>query len=105
MQRSDTSRRRKVKIEYLSEDLVPEPGKPEPVVGSIESIKVTKWYINRVLGFLAGSTIACLGVAAAVPNPAVQGTAAAICAGSFGLARFLLAKVCRPAGKVRQSHK
>src|ERR1700677_4659687 len=105
MQPSDTRRRTRVKIEYLSEDLDPEPGKPEPVVVSVESAKVTKWYINRVFWFLAGSTVTCLAVAAAVPIPAVQGTVVAICAGSFGLARVLLAKAYRPAKKIKRSHK
>jgi hypothetical protein len=105
MQPSDTRRKRQVKIEYLSEDLDPEPGKPEPVVTNMEPAKAAKWYINRVFGFLTGSTVTCLAVVAAVPNPAVQGTAGAICAGSFGLARFLLAKADRTTGKAKKSHK
>jgi hypothetical protein len=106
MRASDIRRKQqvKLKIEYLSEDVLPEPGKAEPViVGGEEFAKVEKWRVNRVFYFLTGSSIACLTVAALVPNPAVQGTAIAIWAGSVGLAKILLADAYRKSGATKKT--
>jgi hypothetical protein len=107
MQPSDIRRRQQLnlKIEYISEDLLPEPGMPKPVIINEEPVKIMKWSINRMFHFLAGTSVTCLAVVAAVPNPAVQGTACAICAGSFGLAKVTLAKAYRQGAKTKKSKK
>jgi hypothetical protein len=87
-------------IEYLSEDIIPEPGKAEPVIlteeftnaKNEESTNVRKWYASRVLYFTAGTSGACIAAVAAVPSPAVQATACAVWAGSLGLAKLILHK-------------
>ncbi len=107
MQPSDTRRKQnvRVKIEYLSEDVLPEPGKPEPVTGDTEYTKVQKWYVSRVFHFLTGTSVACLAAVALTRNPVVQGTAVAIWAGSAGLARFLLAGAYRKSSKAKRHGK
>lgn len=84
-----------VNIEDLSEDEAPQPGLPQPVVGTEEFIKVTKWRINKVFGFLTATAGACLWAVAAAPNVTVLVAAVAIWAGSVFLARFLLAGTYR----------
>ena len=94
MQPSDIRRRQQVRVhvEYLYEDVVPEVGKPEPVIGTETSAKLPKWYVDRIFYFTAGSSVACLTVVAAVPNPGVQATACTVWAGSVGLVKFMLGK-------------
>jgi hypothetical protein len=104
MQPSDIRRKQNVsvKIEYLSEDVLPNPGKPEPVIHGPDFTKVRKWYVNRVFHFLTGVSMGCLVAVALDRNAVVQATAATICAGSFGLAKFLLAGAYRKSGEAME---
>jgi hypothetical protein len=74
----------------ISEDLVPLPGKPEPVISPEETIRMRKWHVKYVIYFLTLTSGICLGAVDLVPKPAVQGTALAIVAASGGLASYLL---------------
>jgi hypothetical protein len=86
-------------IEYVSEDVIPEPGKSEPVLIDKTSIDESMRYVDRALYMVSGSSAVCLGVVAAVPHPAVQAMACTVWAGSFGLAKVMLAKANRKAAK------
>lgn len=116
MRPSDIRRTQNVRfriIEYLSEDIIPEPGKPEPVIITEESTtvkneksaNVRKWYASRVLYFTAGTSGACIAAVAAVPNPAVQATACAVWAGSLGLAKLMLDKASPLRSKSKKAKK
>ena len=90
------------RYQELSEDLVPEPGKPETVIAPEEFARIRKWHVKRVFYFLICSSALCLGAVVLAPQPAVQGTALGIWVASAGLARFLLAGAYRsPAGPER----
>lgn len=84
----------KVTVHYsqiqLSEDITPEHIRGLPIVGPEEYAKVKKWHVNRVFYFLICSFILCLTAVAFDPTTPVQAAAAAVCAGSIGLAKFLL---------------
>ena len=84
-----------IRYQELSEDLVPEPGTPETVIGPEEFTRIRKWHVKRVFYFLICSSALCLGAVVLAPQPAVQGTALGIWAASSGLARFLLAGAYR----------
>jgi hypothetical protein len=90
----DTKHTKRVHVSFmyqeLSEDLVPLPGKPEPVTAPEEYARTRKWHVKRVFYFLICSSGLCLGAVALVPKPVVQGTALGIWAASVGLARYLL---------------
>jgi hypothetical protein len=77
--------------EELSENVAPQPGKPEIVISPKEYVRFEQWHVKRVFYFLASSSALCLAAVALVPKTAVQATALAIWAASVGLARFLLA--------------
>jgi hypothetical protein len=101
MRPSDTrgAKQPKQHLKDISEELLPEPGLPRPVIGSEEFVKVNKWQVNRVFGFLTGSTATCMAGVAAAPNLEVLGAAVAIWAGSVVLAMFLLAHAYRRPGQ------
>lgn len=101
MRLSDTRRKQHVnfKIEYLSEDIIPESRELQPILADEGFAKVKRWHVDRVFYFLAGISVICLSVVAVVPNPVVQASAGAIWAGSAGLARYLLKGAYRTTGK------
>jgi hypothetical protein len=76
--------------EELSEDEIPRPGRPDPVLAPDSYARFRKWRIKRVFYFLTCSSALCLAAVTLVPRPAVQATALGIWATSAGLARFLL---------------
>jgi hypothetical protein len=76
--------------EELSEDEIPRPGRPDPVLAPDSYSRFRKWRIKRVFYFLTSSSALCLAAVTLVPRPAVQATALGIWAASAGLARFLL---------------
>ena len=76
--------------EDLSEDEIPRPGRPDPVLAPDSYSRFRKWRINRVFYFLTSSSALCLAAVTLVPRPAVQATALGIWVTSAGLARFLL---------------
>jgi hypothetical protein len=84
-----------IRYQELAEDLVPEPGKPEAVIGTEEFARIRKWHVKRVFYFLICSSALCLSAVVLAPQPAVQGTALGIWAASAGLARYLLAGAYR----------
>jgi hypothetical protein len=83
----------------ISEDLVPLPGKPEPVISPGGYTRMRKWHVKRVFYFLILSSGVCLGAVALVPKPVVQGTALGIWAASVGLARYLLTGAYRTSAR------
>jgi hypothetical protein len=89
--------------EELSEDEIPRPGRPDPVIASETYTRVRKWHIKRVFYFLTCSSALCLAAVALVPRPAVQATALGIWATSAGLARFLLTGTYRKSRRPRRS--
>jgi hypothetical protein len=76
--------------EELSEDEIPRPGRPDPVLAPDSYARFRKWRIKRVFYFLTCSSALCLAAVTLVPRPAVQATALGIWATSADLARFLL---------------
>jgi hypothetical protein len=91
----DTRHTQRVELTFrysdeISEDNVPDPGKPEIIIGPAEYAKVRRGQVNRVFYFLTACSALCIAAVAAAPRPAVQATALAIWAGSLGFARYLL---------------
>lgn len=77
-------------IEEISEDELPQPGLPVPVVGVEEFIKVRKWQVNRVFVFLTAIAGTCLSAVVASQSLVVLGAVIAIWVGAVLLAKFLL---------------
>ena len=87
-----TRERAELRINYayeLSEDITPEPGRAEIVVGPNERKRSETSHETRVFCYLTAWSALCLGAVALVPRPAVQATAVAIWAGSSGLTQYL----------------
>lgn len=105
MRPSDIRRDKHIQLnnEELSEDEVPQPGLPWPVIGTEEFVKVRKWQINRVFGFLVAIAATCMSAVVTAPHAAVLGIAVAVWAGSVFLARFLLAGAYRNSDKKRKA--
>ncbi len=95
----------KVKIKYLyelSEDIQPQPGKPETVISPEEFRRVKQRHINLTFCFLIVSSVICLTIAALRPYPEVLVLVGAVWAGQLEIARRQLARVNRKHGKGRK---
>ena len=80
--------------EYV-ENECPNEGLLHPVLSSESFMKLRISACNRILFFLAVSTIACLGALVLSPTPIVRGAAAAIWLGSYKFAEQMLRRVSK----------
>jgi hypothetical protein len=85
----------KLSTSEISEDEVPEPGLPQPVFGTEEYIKVSKWQTNKVFMFLSATAATCITAVAVSPNVMVLSAAISIWVGALLLARYLLINAYR----------